>query len=69
MRAIVRAGIDSRDSSNDLPAEVLVRVLQAATLSLIDSAERGWDGNAELASAAVLRSAGVLAAGGDPDGQ
>lgn len=59
-RAIVTAGMSTGDFADDLPPDVLVRVLQACTLALIDSADReSWEGGAQAAVATILRTAGA----------
>jgi TetR/AcrR family transcriptional regulator, regulator of autoinduction and epiphytic fitness len=58
--AIVDAGQRAGRFTTDLPPTVLVRVLQATTISLLETlGTDGWDGAPQPAAAAVLRAVGL----------
>ena len=60
VRSLLGAGQQAGDFRRDVPAEVLGRVLQAATLSLLDSAnDSTWPGDPFAAATLVLLAAGV----------
>ncbi|WP_448062156.1 TetR/AcrR family transcriptional regulator [Cellulomonas hominis] len=60
---VLRAGQADGSFSGHLPAEVLARVLQASTLSLLDAVTTGlWPGDARTSATTVLVGAGVPAA-------
>ncbi len=58
--AVLRAGQADGSFSNQLPAEVLARVLQSGMLSLLDAVTTGlWPGDADAAASTILIGAGV----------